>query len=498
MRRLFRSTITRSDRRLISEFLLDGEKEVREYELEISRLRIAMDQLENKKEGLKRTMENCRSLLSPVHRLPMEILVEIFSSVCEDGDLNPFHPPQVVQLSRVCGRWREVALAASNLWSNFSVGFADWNQFGITRLQRLAQTFVDRSHGRLTHVALDFEDTDDDLQTAVSAIMDILAHTSVNWRHLSLYDLGEVCGSSFLNQQMDLSGLQDLRLHGAMSHHPAMYTIFKNSPSLKTLEMFCESVLEEHEAFDLPWHQIETLKIQSTCIFTTSDFLALFPRLKSLYLVQASDQIGVIYGGHVVSNTVESVHFSWEDQDDANATLHYLTLPHLTSLTMHGADPNEDWSVWVDSPALDFLTRSACRITSLCLQTLPMTDLQVIALLQLMPDLTSLKIEELRYDSPSNRIVTKVFLQHLTVDYQAFRSSPFLPRLTDVEFVMLQKGLAEQDLVDAISSRWIPDPAEAKRIGVACLASVRITALGGQGGSDLSSPRCFSDAGMRL
>ncbi|KAL0066176.1 hypothetical protein AAF712_006801 [Marasmius tenuissimus] len=124
---LFRNrTITSSDRHTISQFLLDAEQEMQRHDAEIWRLRIALHILETKKSGLKKSMDRCHSLLSPVHRLPTEILMEILSIACEENELDPSPPPNVMKLSRVCGRWREVICSAPKLWSSITIRFGYW------------------------------------------------------------------------------------------------------------------------------------------------------------------------------------------------------------------------------------------------------------------------------------------------------------------------------------------------------------------------------------
>ncbi|KAJ8075916.1 hypothetical protein PM082_021548 [Marasmius tenuissimus] len=60
-----------------------------------------------------------------------------------------------------------------------------------------------------------------------------------------------------------------------------------------------------------------------------------------------------------------------------------------------------------------------------------------------------------------------------------FRSShPFLPLLTDIRIAMWEDDSIEQGLFNTVASRWIPDPVQAKEIGVKSLKSVTITMLG--------------------
>ncbi|EEB92735.1 hypothetical protein MPER_08712, partial [Moniliophthora perniciosa FA553] len=77
---LLRRTISDTDKQVINQVLLDAEKELNDYDVEISRLRTAILALESRREGVKRMMDKYRSLLSPIHRMPPEILKTIFET----------------------------------------------------------------------------------------------------------------------------------------------------------------------------------------------------------------------------------------------------------------------------------------------------------------------------------------------------------------------------------------------------------------------------------
>ncbi|KAL0568369.1 hypothetical protein V5O48_013615 [Marasmius crinis-equi] len=195
-----------------------------------------------------------------------------------------------------------------------------------------------------------------------------------------------------------------------------------------------------------------------------------------------------------------------QSQEDMDNFLPYLTTSGLAYLSLSSRDADrrnvlQVWPVWTASVTADFLARSACSLTTLCLKRLPITDRQAIILLELMPDLTSLQIEELEDPGvTSNRVVTDTFLQQLVVDQESYRlgqaGDSFLPRLTDIRLRLHGNNLSEQDLFAVVSSRWIPEVARQAETGIACLTSVDITVMGGD--SKLESLQCYRDAGLRL
>ncbi|KAJ7157392.1 hypothetical protein C8R46DRAFT_860111, partial [Mycena filopes] len=79
-----------------------------------------------------------RAILSPVRRVPPELLCEIFSlTVQNDGDA-PKQPPWY--LGQVCGLWRHSALSLPSLWSSItipSVSFGDSGRVSLLEAQLL-------------------------------------------------------------------------------------------------------------------------------------------------------------------------------------------------------------------------------------------------------------------------------------------------------------------------------------------------------------------------
>ncbi|KAJ7911830.1 hypothetical protein B0H13DRAFT_1526697, partial [Mycena leptocephala] len=88
----------------------------------ISQLRAQLERLEQEHTSLATDLSRNTAILSPMRRMPPEILSEIFMltlpsdrAVLEHGRINMRDSPWV--LTHICGRWRIVALASSSLWS---------------------------------------------------------------------------------------------------------------------------------------------------------------------------------------------------------------------------------------------------------------------------------------------------------------------------------------------------------------------------------------------
>ncbi|EEB96130.1 hypothetical protein MPER_04790 [Moniliophthora perniciosa FA553] len=135
---MFRNTVSPSDRRIIEHFLRDSDKELNEIKTTIMAL-------ESKQNGLKKKMDRYRTLLSPIHRLPPEVIVQVFTEVCDKNELYKKKLPSALALSRVCGRWRDIALATPRLWSSLRIPVVSWDSDEGDRVASLTRLFIERS-----------------------------------------------------------------------------------------------------------------------------------------------------------------------------------------------------------------------------------------------------------------------------------------------------------------------------------------------------------------
>ncbi|KAK1235650.1 hypothetical protein PQX77_001115 [Marasmius sp. AFHP31] len=103
------------------------ENDIGRLNAEIEKLKTTLHSLESHRYRLNRSIELGKSLMSPVRKIPSEILGYIFSLLCADGSTLSSAPwtedelPQnPVLLSMICTSWREVALSLPEIWSKVS------------------------------------------------------------------------------------------------------------------------------------------------------------------------------------------------------------------------------------------------------------------------------------------------------------------------------------------------------------------------------------------
>ncbi|KAG7444109.1 uncharacterized protein BT62DRAFT_252026 [Guyanagaster necrorhizus] len=100
-----------SDRSWIQEAIITAEQE-------ITLLNAQIAQLETKRDALTQHASVCRSALSPIRRLPRDMLQEIFSWTCGLGVDREWRAPWL--LGQVCGSWRDVMMTSPFLWSTIA------------------------------------------------------------------------------------------------------------------------------------------------------------------------------------------------------------------------------------------------------------------------------------------------------------------------------------------------------------------------------------------
>ncbi|KAJ7700843.1 hypothetical protein B0H17DRAFT_905222, partial [Mycena rosella] len=88
------------------------DSEFERYDPEIARIQAILASLQTRRRNLKWYQDCCRGVLSPMRKLPPEVLQTIF--VCARGS----EPDVIPAVGQVCRHWRNVAVGTPKLWSN--------------------------------------------------------------------------------------------------------------------------------------------------------------------------------------------------------------------------------------------------------------------------------------------------------------------------------------------------------------------------------------------
>ncbi|THV00263.1 hypothetical protein K435DRAFT_558724, partial [Dendrothele bispora CBS 962.96] len=140
---------SRAETEHIHEFLRLPEQELQNVDEEIARLDTLLIDLRSRKEKLVSYIHKHRQLLSPIRRLPPEIIAELFTCC-----LPAAHPPTrdlsepPLLLTLVCKQWREIAFSTPCLWSALHIYIPhsrDSDENFLERRKRGIKQWLERS-----------------------------------------------------------------------------------------------------------------------------------------------------------------------------------------------------------------------------------------------------------------------------------------------------------------------------------------------------------------
>ncbi|KAL1687697.1 hypothetical protein GGG16DRAFT_116752 [Schizophyllum commune] len=302
---------TENEAASIRHVIATEKKAIRDFDLEIERAQRYLRDLRDRQRILRTHLERKRALLSPIARLPSEVL----SIIIEMAIMRTFRRKRdstVVKrhaVLRVCQRWRNIALAIPHLWANiilyptYDPGF-DGTLVRCTQRSRALPLDLcmkrTKPYWRQAHNPLSLITPDPRVQW--NRAEDALVACADRWRTIRLDDWE---GYDVLEKEATFPHLTELRLAFG-SAHPI--NLFKDSPALVDVQLERIHLPELH----LPWQQLQRLSI----------------RLWESSTVRHYGQV-LAQCANLVSLTLTAFAF------DANETHPLVRLPKLESATLY-------------------------------------------------------------------------------------------------------------------------------------------------------------------
>ncbi|PBK66906.1 hypothetical protein ARMSODRAFT_330877 [Armillaria solidipes] len=358
-----------------------------ETDAEIRRLKVQ----EDKRRHLEEVGNGYKSALSPLRRFPVEILVEMFYAFArEKGYYDVFSRTGPWALSRVCRRWRHVALSlCPSIWATMSVTASRYNPISLLK------TAVSRSGG----CKLDFtlSGLDSDPFACLDFLPVLLAH-SERWR--SAY---------FTRQPLVIQQLSSIRgkipnlevCHidtDPLCIYAGRLNVFEFAPSLKHLHLkrlLWQSVIPVTAPNLISFSDDQTSHADSLHS-TYLDIIRASPYLET-FDIQYQDQ-----NGELPVVTPRILHSALQSLTVCEAAfISSLELPMLKSIEICrrvGSRAREDQHTAADVlPALhDLISVSSCSLTRLIISDTVLQD-HVISILKLCPSLSNRRWTEWSY-----------------------------------------------------------------------------------------------------
>ncbi|KAJ7474013.1 hypothetical protein FB451DRAFT_1247628 [Mycena latifolia] len=436
--------------------------ELERYDAEIARLQAQLDRIASERAALESYYEDCRSLLSPIRRLPSEILVKIFTLFCPDPLPTPlrsiasilsapgqdpmaqFAQESLLTLSQVCARWHSICMGTPTFWTNIQLDSVLWSTPAQTsKMMTLLTNALERG-GRspLSLTVKSFPDA------CYGPALELLAAHSERWQTACF-----MCAASDMQQLSSVRGnlprLKTLALW--VTGTSLEIEMFEDAPRLTVVQV--AGIFETIEVFTtLPLHQLqifgcaEFVGLTELLGFGVSPAMSLMPRLSKtadfhFQLLSTSHAPPFNESTSMPHITAEIAGLSLDvltrflptDVGPMLAKIvESLTLPGLKELRFQGMEyPYLPW------PHTQFLALAARSSFDTHLQDLDLyhsviTETELIECLAALPSLERLAISDhqsVEDGGADQLLITDTLLTHLTPSLHSARPVPHLHSL---------------------------------------------------------------------
>ncbi|KAF9017215.1 hypothetical protein BDZ89DRAFT_1074963 [Hymenopellis radicata] len=367
--------------------------------------------------------------LSGIHRLPVELLSEIFIDYVHSHPFDLWDPNDGPRLlETVCSLWRATVISSPRVWSTFVV--VSRPAIHTPSAIKVLHTYLSRSAA----APLTFSFYTGSATSDPNPILELLLNHSHRWHDVMLeLPLHLYPSLDRIHGRLPLLHAVSLRAKQSTSPHVGEILAFADAPRLEKLALW--GTWTTVQRVTLPWHQLTSYADEdgsATCpqiLLAMSNLVDLTYRPRKIDVLPCHVQrlenltrLRILSGYHL------------------STFLDYVTLPSLQELTL------DDMTLRYEIKSVagileDLIGRSRCFVQVLNIDNLAYGDtLHLLRLFRCMPELTSLCIRHY-----ASRELSKLF--------RTLRGSAVLPKL---KMLSLHSDLtaAVIDVVDMVESRW--------------------------------------------
>ncbi|KAK7472441.1 hypothetical protein VKT23_000556 [Stygiomarasmius scandens] len=446
----------------IKSLIQDLQDDIDGHEAEMKRLRKALTAEKRRGDALRRDVDRYRAMISPVRKLPVEILMLIFEFCCIRGSKTfglelsfDEYFDTTNALSQTCSLWRGIVTSSPKLWAKLSINldctargmpglvkyylrrsdifalhlnvFAHW----YDPTERLSRYNSDMEEGGgsdhdFEEIPLDDHACMELMSTGWQILADLLRENA-RWYdvHIELdWDIFDDERFKYTNDLVFVS-LHSLSLswpEASSNRSPYFFNMLgrRYIPNLYSLAVKNMSIVS-----GLPLSRVQ--KIIMPCLDMKWDIYSVFrycPNAKEVVFVLPRNSLTLCNGSksldetetymHIESLTVESP----EGACTLSCILRFLNLPNLTTLNISATGLGDGLGIRHSLSAM--LRRSVCSSLSVLDLSgdLFVSDRDLIEILSLTPSVTNFSLDaRLRYPI----YFTWTFFQRLTFDCDSAR-----------------------------------------------------------------------------
>ncbi|KAJ7505815.1 hypothetical protein B0H11DRAFT_1976312 [Mycena galericulata] len=193
-----------------------------------------------------------RAAIAPIHKLPAELLAEIFLLATEQISLSRKQAIKKVQvLTRVCAYWRQVAHTTPRLWTT-SIFIQHVQKTPTDAYLACVKAWLGRSAPLPIPVNLQSSGKAD-----IGPLMDILGTAADRWSS-ALFVLSSLSALRHVPRN-SVNCLASLHLESADSGEPSRIMTFSFAPCLRTVTL----AMRRPNLLPMPWSQLTRIDIRS-------------------------------------------------------------------------------------------------------------------------------------------------------------------------------------------------------------------------------------------
>ncbi|KAJ7889750.1 hypothetical protein B0H13DRAFT_2666113 [Mycena leptocephala] len=479
LRELVRTNSSPPDPTPLRSLIASSGSDIARYETEIRALQEIVNRLISERDALREYIDGCRSVFSPVRRLPTEILAQIFA-LCAPAPVSysdVFAPvpsdafdrvaqSHLLRLSQVCIRWYETAMGTPWLWATIEVDLSRAQKIMDKIIQLLSRSLDRSANCSLTiHCFAGGE--------MAGPGLELLVGHSAKWRSVDIY-LGPSTFHFLSPAKGSLPLLERLEIAGPDLHS---LDVFESAPKLRHFE----SPEFRGRPPKLPWAQLHHIRYTCGTLYIDNDriedVLAIMRcfsrgcRVEILNLDLSYIELPIPAQSPVESNT-RSLELSVTETYDPDhfrqafgEILGALTFPFLEQLSLRAVGIHA--LLWPRHHFLACASRSSFHhtLTKLMFENIIISEDELVECLSDMPALLDLflyDVPAMATDEEDHILVTDSLLRRLTWTSDPDCLTPYLSTLHLGSLFTFDHEV----LLEFVTSRVVPGRADDNPFGI--------------------------------
>lgn len=337
---------------------------------------LMVDDLRKIQETTRAEIESLRSLLSPIRRLPPELMTEIFMHCLpRQRFIRPAPDQAPLLLAQICATWRRASISTPSLWTSLELHGFQTDTLGDEPLPEETQRINDLLYtwfSRAEDCPLSLSVLDDSLLlTSVSKKLDDLAG---RWQHLSV--LVSEHTHRCLDPSYEYSSLESFKLHtleglDEVLVHDLSGSLL-NAPQLT--RFVWKNDMPQSTPIEMLWENLTHLTLSTP--MTIQQCLTILPKLtkmQNLDLQDISTEPGNLPLCSVSLPELKCLVLC--SAEDIYPIFNALTLPNLREFVLSICS-------WPHVSILNLFHRSRCPLESLNLYFPPISETHLLECLE--------------------------------------------------------------------------------------------------------------------